>query len=156
MLWCHWRLANGTITEILSFLDDRSCYALSVSAHDHINTSTVIGLFRETANQHGLVGPGHIPTKSSSRRVSEPSSGALGCRKLCRGWSGGVAVFVYEAVASGRFNPVLRAPSPTEPGSSPRRRRGPPPAPCRCRVWCRWGRRVPSPPRCSRYRPDPE
>ena len=50
---CHWRLANGTITEILSFLDDRSRYALSVSAHDHINTSTVISLFRETADQHG-------------------------------------------------------------------------------------------------------
>ena len=50
---CHWRLANGTITEILSFLDDRSRYALSVSAHDHISTSTVIALFRETADQHG-------------------------------------------------------------------------------------------------------
>ncbi|MDE0702028.1 MAG: integrase core domain-containing protein [Acidimicrobiaceae bacterium] len=50
---CHWRLANGANTEILSFIDDRSRYALNVSAHNHINTPKVIAVFRETADQHG-------------------------------------------------------------------------------------------------------
>ena len=29
---------------------------------------------------------------------------ACGCRKLCRGWSGGISVFVDESVTAGRFH----------------------------------------------------
>ncbi len=32
----HWRLADGTDTEILTWLDDHSRYALSVTAHQPV------------------------------------------------------------------------------------------------------------------------
>ena len=50
----HWRLANGTDTEIITWLDDHSRYALSVTAHDHITGDIVADTFTETARKHGL------------------------------------------------------------------------------------------------------
>ena len=38
----------------MTFIDDRSRYALSVTAHDRVSTPAVIASFRETADQHGL------------------------------------------------------------------------------------------------------
>ncbi len=49
----HWRLANGNDVEILSWLDDHSRYALSVTAHDRVNTTIVVDQFDKTAGQHG-------------------------------------------------------------------------------------------------------
>jgi transposase InsO family protein len=49
----HWRLADGTDTEILTWLDDHSRYALSVTAHRRITGPIVTATFRETAAQHG-------------------------------------------------------------------------------------------------------
>ena len=49
----HWALADGTGTEILSWLDDHSRYALSVSAHLHVNGQIVRDSFRAAAELHG-------------------------------------------------------------------------------------------------------
>ncbi|MBT4186670.1 MAG: IS481 family transposase [Gemmatimonadales bacterium] len=48
----HWRLANGNDAEILSWLDDHSRYALSVTAHNRVNTTIVVDQFDKTAGQH--------------------------------------------------------------------------------------------------------
>jgi transposase InsO family protein len=50
----HWRLADGTDTEILTWLDDHSRYALSVTAHRRVTGAIVVDTFRETAGQHGF------------------------------------------------------------------------------------------------------
>jgi transposase InsO family protein len=50
----HWRLADRTDTEILTWLDDHARYALSVTAHHHVTGPIVVDTFLETANNHGL------------------------------------------------------------------------------------------------------
>ncbi len=50
----HWRLADGSDAEIITWLDDHSRFALSVSAHRRITGPAVADTFRETADQHGL------------------------------------------------------------------------------------------------------
>lgn len=49
----HWPLANGSDTEILTFLDDHSRYALSVTAHRTITAKIVLDTFRDTIDAHG-------------------------------------------------------------------------------------------------------
>ena len=54
----HYRLsrpdgAPGTDSEILTWLDDHSRYALHISAHARVSGPTVLATFRETAVQHG-------------------------------------------------------------------------------------------------------
>jgi transposase InsO family protein len=50
----HYRLADGTGAEILSWIDDHACYALSVTAHRRVTGPIVAASFRETAAQHGI------------------------------------------------------------------------------------------------------
>ncbi|MGL5827913.1 MAG: integrase core domain-containing protein [Nocardioides sp.] len=55
----HYRLTRpdsrpGADTEIISWLDDCTRYALHVSAHARITTPIVKATFRETAGQHGI------------------------------------------------------------------------------------------------------
>ncbi len=49
----HWRLAGGDDTEVLTWLDDHSRYALSVTAHRSVTGPIVVDTFTETAGQHG-------------------------------------------------------------------------------------------------------
>ena len=42
----HWPLAGGTDTEILTWLDDRSRYALRVTAHQPVTGPAVLESFR--------------------------------------------------------------------------------------------------------------
>ena len=51
---CHWRLAGVAGAEILSFIDDCSRYALSVSAHRSVGVSAVVDAFGETAAHYGI------------------------------------------------------------------------------------------------------
>ena len=51
---CHWRLADGTGAEILSFIDDCSRCALSVSAHRSVGVAAVVDAFGETAARCGI------------------------------------------------------------------------------------------------------
>ena len=50
----HWRLADGTDTEVLTWLDDHSRYALSVTAHLRVTGPAVVDTFTETAADQGL------------------------------------------------------------------------------------------------------
>lgn len=50
----HVRLADGTDTEVLTWLDDHSRYALSVTAHRRVTGPIVLAAFRKAAAQHGI------------------------------------------------------------------------------------------------------
>jgi transposase InsO family protein len=49
----HWPLGDGTDTEILSFLDDRSRFAISVTAHTRVSGVDVLNAFRAAVNVYG-------------------------------------------------------------------------------------------------------
>jgi transposase InsO family protein len=50
----HYRLADGREVEIISWVDDHSRYALSVTAHARITGPIVRQTFRETVSLHGI------------------------------------------------------------------------------------------------------
>src|SRR5690554_792862 len=50
----HYRLADGTDIEILTWLDDHSRYALSITAHQPVTAQIVATTFRTTATAHGI------------------------------------------------------------------------------------------------------
>jgi transposase InsO family protein len=50
----HYPLADGTGTELISWLDDCTRYALHVSAHPRITTPIVVATFREAVARHGI------------------------------------------------------------------------------------------------------
>jgi transposase InsO family protein len=49
----HYRLADGTDTEIITWLDDHSRYALHCSAHTPVTAKIVLDTFRQAAHEHG-------------------------------------------------------------------------------------------------------
>ena len=49
----HYRLADGTNTEILTWLDDCTRYAISVTAHAAVTTPIVVATFRASTEKHG-------------------------------------------------------------------------------------------------------
>jgi transposase InsO family protein len=49
----HYRLIDGTDTEILTWLDDCTRYALSLTAHHRVSGSIVLDTFRSACDQHG-------------------------------------------------------------------------------------------------------
>lgn len=50
----HWRLADRTDVEILTWLDDHSRYALSVTAHRPVTGAVVVDTFLDTTAEQGL------------------------------------------------------------------------------------------------------
>ena len=50
----HHRLANGQDIEILTWLDDHSRYALSVTAHQPVTGPAVVATFRKAIAEHGI------------------------------------------------------------------------------------------------------
>lgn len=50
----HWRLADGTDTEILTWLDDHSRFALSVTAHPRVTGPIVVAIFQKIVATHGI------------------------------------------------------------------------------------------------------
>ena len=50
----HWRLASGADTEVLTWLDDCSRYALSVTAHRRVTGPIVVATFNQTGADHGF------------------------------------------------------------------------------------------------------
>ena len=50
----HYPLADGTGTEILTWLDDHSRYALSLTAHHRVTGPAVLLAFRAACEQHGV------------------------------------------------------------------------------------------------------
>jgi transposase InsO family protein len=59
----HWALADGTDTEILSWLDDHSRYALSITAHQPVTGDIVVDTFLDTAAEQGV--PGSVLTDNA-------------------------------------------------------------------------------------------
>jgi transposase InsO family protein len=49
----HYPLADGSDVEILTFLDDHSRYALSVTAHQPVTGSAVVDMFRQVVKRYG-------------------------------------------------------------------------------------------------------
>jgi transposase InsO family protein len=49
----HWPLADGSESEILTFLDDHSRYALSVTTHQRVTGPIVLREFRTAISQYG-------------------------------------------------------------------------------------------------------
>lgn len=49
----HWHLADGTDIEILTFLDDATRYAISVTAHRTVTTQLLVDAFRAAISSHG-------------------------------------------------------------------------------------------------------
>ena len=52
--FCHWRPSDESTVEIITWLDDCSRYALSVTAHRRITGPTVVDTFDQTCADHGL------------------------------------------------------------------------------------------------------
>jgi transposase InsO family protein len=50
----HYRLADRTDTEVLTWLDDHSRYALSVTAHQPVTGPVVVASFRAATARHGV------------------------------------------------------------------------------------------------------
>ena len=50
----HWRLADGAETEIITWLDDCSRYALSVTVHRRVTGPIVVDTFDQTCADHGF------------------------------------------------------------------------------------------------------
>jgi transposase InsO family protein len=50
----HWWLADKTHTEILTWLDDHSRYALSVTAHRRVTGPIILDSFRKAVATHGI------------------------------------------------------------------------------------------------------
>jgi transposase InsO family protein len=50
----HWHLKGGDGVEIITFLDDHSRYALSVTAHTRITGTIVVDEFLQTVETHGF------------------------------------------------------------------------------------------------------
>ncbi|WP_345455504.1 DDE-type integrase/transposase/recombinase, partial [Actinoallomurus oryzae] len=50
----HYRLADGTDTEILTWLDDHSRYALHVTAWSRVTGPIVRDTFRQAVRTHGV------------------------------------------------------------------------------------------------------
>lgn len=49
----HWTLAEGTDTEVISWLDDCSRYLLHISSHTRVTGITVTTTFTDAADEHG-------------------------------------------------------------------------------------------------------
>jgi len=50
----HYRLADGTDSEVLTWLDDHSRYALSLTAHRPVTGPAVLAAFRAAVAGHGI------------------------------------------------------------------------------------------------------
>ena len=50
----HYRLVDGTDTEVLSWLDDHSRFALSITAHQTVKGPDVISTFVAATDTHGI------------------------------------------------------------------------------------------------------
>src|SRR5699024_11289762 len=71
----HWPLADGTDTQIFSWLDDHSRFLLHISAHAQITGETVITTFTHATAENGY--PASTLTdngmRSEERRVGKES-----------------------------------------------------------------------------------
>lgn len=74
----HVRLADGSDSEVLSWLDDHSRYALSVTAHVRVTTSVVVDTFTHTIADQGV--PGSTLTDNGLYFTTRFAGGGTGGR----------------------------------------------------------------------------
>lgn len=72
----HWRLTDGTDTEIIGWLDDHSRYLLHLSAHRRVSGKTVTETFTATAGEHGY--PASTLTDNGNVYTTKYAGGARG------------------------------------------------------------------------------
>ena len=70
----HWPLADGTDSEILTWLDDHSRYALSVTAHHRVTGAIVLAAFRAACTQHGVPASTLTTLLGGNRLVRQPQA----------------------------------------------------------------------------------
>lgn len=76
----HWRLAAGATAEILTWLDDCSRYALSVTAHRRVTGPIVVATFGDTCSDHGF--PASVLTDNAMVYTTRFSGGRGGRNAL--------------------------------------------------------------------------
>ncbi len=74
--FCHWRLATGADTEIITWLDDCSRFALSVTVHRRITGPIVVDTFNQTCVDHGV--PASVLTDNAMVYTTRFSGGKGG------------------------------------------------------------------------------
>ena len=72
----HWRLATGADTEIITWLDDHSRCALSVTVHRRITGPIVVDTFNQTCVDHGV--PASVLTDNAMVYTTRFSGGKGG------------------------------------------------------------------------------
>jgi transposase InsO family protein len=78
----HWRLTGGQDVEIITFLDDHSRYALSVTAHNHITANIVADKFLEATATMGF--PASVLTDNGMVYTTRLSGGKGGRNRFER------------------------------------------------------------------------
>ena len=76
----HWRLADSSTTEIITWLDDHSRYALSVTAHRRVTGPIVVETFENTCAEHGF--PASVLTDNAMVYTTRFSGGKGGRNAL--------------------------------------------------------------------------
>ena len=76
----RWRLAGGATTEVITWLDDHSRYALSVTAHRRATGPIVVDTFNKTASRQGL--PASVLTDNAMVCTARSSGGKGGRNAL--------------------------------------------------------------------------
>ncbi len=78
--FCHWNLADGSTAEVITWLDDHSRYALSVTAHRRITGPIVVDTFDQTCCEHGF--PASVLTDNAMVYTTRFSGGRGGRNAL--------------------------------------------------------------------------
>ena len=99
----HYPLADGTGTEILTWLDDHSRYALSVTAHDRVTGPAVVIAFRAAVTAHGAP----ASTLTDNGMVFTPGCPAAGAAATA--WSTSCAAWESGRRTASRTTPRPRA-----------------------------------------------
>jgi transposase len=144
----HYPLASGADTEILTWLDDHSRYALSLTAHHRVTGPSVLLAFRAACEQHGIPASTLTDIQAWSSPPACPAAGAD-----ATAWSTSCAASASSRRTASRTTPSdpgqgrtlpadheELAPRPTAPARHPhrapvtarhlrRRLQHPPPAP---------------------------
>ena len=76
----RWRLAGGATTEVITWLDDHSRHALSVTAHRRATGPIVVDTFNKTASRQGL--PASVLTDNAMVCTARSSGGKGGRNAL--------------------------------------------------------------------------
>jgi len=133
----HWRLADGTEVEIISWLHDHSRWLLACAAFQRVAGDDVVATFTAAGDAHGWPaatlterGGLHVALHRGAQRLRVPARLARGLRRpispCCRPSSTPSARSTTssgrteQSGAARRPRPMPRGPRPIPPGAAPR------------------------------------